>query len=33
MLKTHQTTFFMSNMPSSVISLLNLFLANGYVNK
>jgi len=33
MLKTHQTTFLMSNMPSSVLSLLNLFLANGFVNK
>jgi len=33
MLKTYQTTFFMSNMPSSVISLLNLSLANGFINK
>ena len=33
MLKTHQTTFFMSKMPSSVFSLLNLSLANDFVNK
>ena len=33
MLKPHQTTFFMYNMPSSVLSLLNLSLANGFVNK
>jgi len=31
MLQTHQTTFLMSNMPSSVLSLLNLSLANGFV--
>jgi len=30
---THQTIFFMSNMPSSVLSLLNLSPANGFVNK
>ena len=33
MLKTHQTTFLMSNIPSSVLSSLNLSLANGLVNK
>jgi len=33
MLQTHQTTLLMSNMPSSVLSLLNLSLANGLVNK
>ena len=33
MLKIHQTTFFMSNMPSSVLCLLNLSLGNGFVNK
>jgi len=32
MLQTLQTTFLMSNMPSSVLSLLNLSLANGFVN-
>jgi len=30
---THQTTFLMSNIPSSVLSLLNLSLANGFVKK
>jgi len=33
MLKTHQTTFFMYNMPSSILGLLNLSLANGFMNK
>jgi len=33
MLHIHQTTFLMSNMPSSVLSLLKLSLANGFVNK
>ena len=33
MLQTHQTTFSMSNMPSSILSLLNLYLANGFINK
>jgi len=33
MLKTHKNTFFISNMPSSVLSLLNLSRVNDFVNK
>jgi len=33
MLQTHQTTLLISKMPSSVLSLLNLSLANGFLNK
>jgi len=33
MLQTHQTTFLMSKIPTSVLSLIKLSLANGFVNK
>jgi len=33
MLETYQITFFICNMPSLVLSLLNLSRTNGFVNK